>query len=741
MDKWAVLSLSKKILRPYKHAAVRAARRMLPQKKQLLFVFGGRTHYWPGMGRELYENEPVFRQSIRQCDAYINELTGSGILSNFEGPPDHNFFENETRLALTLISLQVAMSDLWRSKGIIPNATMGISLGEVAGVYMAGGLQLKDVMRLAVECASIHELEQREFVPVYLQANRQNAKALADRSPVFLSTIYESGNEGMLALFHKEDKQIIADFLNKEGIAWSMPHKETIWPYHTQMITKHREALSVFTNQVEALPLQCDYYSALLGTVIPAGSIIDNSYWFNMKHRPVLAHSALQAAGKAGLDVMVSAGAQAIAKAQAIRSIGNRNVVLMDSIREGEPEMNFFQTAQRRLSALKFRKQLHKASGDPVHDFIQRFSLNNPIVQQDPYPHLRFLKKQGSVHYLPAHNAWIVLDYDEIEFVLKQPQIFSSTLHKTFDECLVGSDPPDHTLVRSLLQPLFSPQVFTELGNFTTAHAGKLLDQLAKQDQFNVADAFSLPLAQAVVAKFLGLSPQDEQALQKCIHGHVYAMEYVDDLYTFFKQYLERANEEENNAAGLLMRAVKENKVSAEGAVKLMRLLWVAGMTTTSMLISTAVYFAAKDPGLAAQLRENDQLIPKFIEECLRLEAPESELKRITTKEVKLGNAIIPAGAIVMLGMRAANRDGQYFDDADTISFDRPVKRHLSFGGGYHYCLGVGMARLEAKYALKMMLDRLPGLRLNDEQPPTWFPSPHFRGLAKLIVCTDNNKA
>jgi cytochrome P450 len=319
--------------------------------------------------------------------------------------------------------------------------------------------------------------------------------------------------------------------------------------------------------------------------------------------------------------------------------------------------------------------------------------------------------------------------------VLKQPQLFSSTLHKTFDECLVGSDPPEHTLVRSLLQPLFSQRVLTGLGDFTIACSNKLLDDVKGKGEFNFVNEFSLPLAQAVVAKFLGLTDAEAQSLKNCISNHVYAMEYLDNMQQFFHRYLEISRKATGDgAAALLLQGVEEEKLSFDGAVKLMRLLWVAGMTTTSMLLTKAAHEVLKDEELAGMLRDNDQLLPKFIDECLRLEAPETELRRITTTEIQLGNKTIPPGSVLLLSLRAANRDSNYFENPDSVLLDRPAKRHLSFGGGYHYCLGAGIAKMEAKYALKAVLSRLPQLKLSAGKQVVYFPSPHFRGISELIV-------
>ncbi|HYC29145.1 MAG TPA: cytochrome P450 [Chitinophagaceae bacterium] len=722
MDKQAVLSLPGKLLSHYTHTAARTARKLIPQRKQLVFVFGGRTYYWPGMGRELYEKEPVFRNAIHTCEEVFSQfIQNASILPNFEGPLD-KAFQSEAAITLTVSALQLGLFEMWKERGIRPHAVMALSQGEPLAGYATGALHLKDALQICAEGALICQWEKKEYLPLFVSARLETFP----NNPLIVP-IYEIGSQRVLALCHKDQKEAAGKFLEEQGLKWSTPYNETTWPYHTDMMLKHRPGFIELHQDMELMPLQCDFYSCTAGRLIPKNSVLSGEFWFEVSCKPVLMHSTLQAVAQAGPQLMVHIGPASFQKLQFLKSAGPRSMLveMLDTMRKREPEQQLISATHKQISGARLKKNPSYSDTD----FLQRFNPESLLSHADPYPYFDFLRKQGSVHLLPANNTWIVLDYTDIDHVLKNPQVFSSTLHKTFDECLIGADPPHHTLVRSMLQPLFSSQAYAALGEFTTRHAHALLDKLQSRDQFNIVDEFSLPLAQAVVAEFLNIPVERVQA---CIKGHVYAMEHLGNLYAFFKKYLEENN---TGAAAILMNAVKEKKITMEGAVKLMRLLWVAGMTTTSMLLSTAIYFMAKDEALKKQLQENDQLIPKFIDECLRLEAPELDLKRITTTETTLGNKTIPAGSIVMLSLAAANRDPKQFERPGELLLDRPAKQNMSFGGGYHYCLGVGMAKLEAKHALRVILERLPALQLAPGKAPAYFPSPHFRGLATLEVC------
>jgi cytochrome P450 len=116
-----------------------------------------------------------------------------------------------------------------------------------------------------------------------------------------------------------------------------------------------------------------------------------------------------------------------------------------------------------------------------------------------------------------------------------------------------------------------------------------------------------------------------------------------------------------------------------------------------------------------AGVRADPGLIPAVIEETLRYDAPVQSLLRRTTREVDVAGQRLPAGAVVLLLLGAANRDEQVFADGDRFRLDRGELKDLAFGAGPHYCLGATLARLEARAALEAVL-ALPNLRLAADQ-------------------------
>ena len=105
--------------------------------------------------------------------------------------------------------------------------------------------------------------------------------------------------------------------------------------------------------------------------------------------------------------------------------------------------------------------------------------------------------------------------------------------------------------------------------------------------------------------------------------------------------------------------------------------------------------------------------------------------------DIPLRGKTIRKGDVVFLCMASANRDAEAFPDPDRFDITRGYihSKHMSFGHGPHHCLGAGLARRELEIAFEVMLRRLPGLRLDEQQPPeVKCHSLVFRGFSRLPV-------
>jgi len=152
---------------------------------------------------------------------------------------------------------------------------------------------------------------------------------------------------------------------------------------------------------------------------------------------------------------------------------------------------------------------------------------------------------------------------------------------------------------------------------------------------------------------------------------------------------------------------------------------------TTGTLIANAILALGTHPAQLDWLRQHPDHLPGAIEEFLRWESPVQTLMRVTTTEVLLHGARIPAGSRVLLVLGAANRDGRVWDAPDELRLDREVVRNLAFGEGIHHCLGAPLARLEAPIALRSFLSAIPEYQVG---AVTRFHDVSMRTLKSLTI-------
>jgi cytochrome P450 len=154
-------------------------------------------------------------------------------------------------------------------------------------------------------------------------------------------------------------------------------------------------------------------------------------------------------------------------------------------------------------------------------------------------------------------------------------------------------------------------------------------------------------------------------------------------------------------------------EVSSNAAV-----LLFGGIETTEGMICNALLHLLSHEDQLVLVREDRSLLANAVEESLRLEPSAASIDRYATRDVELGGATIGEGDLVTVSLAAANRDPDTFPDPDRFDVRREnAGRHLAFAGGPHVCIGMHLARLEARTAVGRLLDRLPGLRLDPERP------------------------
>ncbi|MET8975239.1 cytochrome P450 [Streptomyces sp. NPDC004539] len=377
--------------------------------------------------------------------------------------------------------------------------------------------------------------------------------------------------------------------------------------------------------------------------------------------------------------------------------------------------------------------------------------------RRDPHPVYARLRERGPVHRVRlggadgAWETWLVVGYDEARAALADGRLAKDQrgLDGDRDEAvigrhLLGTDPPEHTRLRSLVTRAFTARRVQALAPRVQEITDGLLDAMIPRGRADLVDAFSFPLPITVICELLGVPELDRAAFremstevvapsapgagpQAIVRLGGYLTELIED---------KRCSRPTDDLLSDLIRTTAEDgdRLSPAELRGMAFLLLIAGHETTVNLITNAVHTLLTRPEHLAALRADPGLLDGVIEETLRWEGPvENATFRYAARPLEIGGVPIEPGASVVIGLAAPDRDPARFPDPDRFDPRRDTRGHLAFGHGIHYCLGAPLARLEARTAIASLLDRAPGLTL-DGPPGEWLPGMLIRGVRSLPV-------
>jgi cytochrome P450 len=361
----------------------------------------------------------------------------------------------------------------------------------------------------------------------------------------------------------------------------------------------------------------------------------------------------------------------------------------------------------------------------------------------DPYPAYAVLREESPLYFDSKRNFWALSRHSDVHAALSDWRTYSSAEGLNRGGDLMDMDPPVHGRVRRILSPHLRSGALRSLEPFIRQTSRRLLERAGVSD-FDLTREFALPLPALVTARLLGLADRDASLVANLSSelispgegsiGSVARMRARAALAdVLLARVTQGTDDPSRDMLGALASAVRREAIALADVPGLCLMLLVAGIEPTASLLTSIVHaLATSQVAVEEFLAPAGQVRPAAVDEFLRYEAPVQWVSRVTTSPVSLYSQVIPRGSRVLLLIGSANRDPRRYRQPDAFDPRREHASPATFGFGVHACLGIPLARMQARIALEVVLARLRGLRLAG---PTERSSSHvLRGFARLPV-------
>ena len=373
-------------------------------------------------------------------------------------------------------------------------------------------------------------------------------------------------------------------------------------------------------------------------------------------------------------------------------------------------------------------------------------------VISDPHTYYGLLRETDPVHWDATHRTWLLTRYEDVDWVARRPDLFSSqralrdpgpldppirpedvdasrfvTEFRSHE--FIQKDPPDHDRMRVALKASFTPKNLETWREKVRSAVAGLLDAVADDKAMDIRKAIGAPLPMLVISDLLGIPEKDRALIKRqaddrmasalssepdrmprAVQGILASNEYLDG------QIDERLANPTDDILSMLAMAERTGIYTRMQVLANAESIIDAGHETTIQLICN---------GMLALMRHRaqwDLLVSDpqrwavgATEECLRFDPPLPIFRRVAIQDIELKGKTIHAGERVTPCIASANRDPRVFEQPDDFDITRPKNRHLSFIVGTHFCLGQYLARMEGQEVFSAIARRFPSLRLDDQ--------------------------
>jgi len=350
-----------------------------------------------------------------------------------------------------------------------------------------------------------------------------------------------------------------------------------------------------------------------------------------------------------------------------------------------------------------------------------------PFPAEDPYPAYHEARALAPVQHDEQLGAHLVLSYEHAAAVLRGPEWSSDPrnsprlldslggsgpIAELWSRSMLMSDLSAHARLRAAVNRFFTPYAMRRIHARVAAIVDSAFAPLLDGQPFELMSELAYPIPLAVIAELFDIGVDGAQLLraetprmtrvleldptpEELRDASSAAMTLMLFLVPIVAQ--RRSDPGEDLLSALIYPPDGGVALEIAEIVTMCLLLLAAAHETTTNLIGNGTLALLEHPEQLDWLRSHPDLVAQAVEELLRFDSPAQVVSRVARRDLLIGETTVRKGERALVVLGAANRDPARYADPDQLELARLGPPHLAFGNGPHYCVGAGLARLEAQ--------------------------------------------